>query len=83
MALAAKTVGQEVGYRGLRAVVNNAAVIVQGPLELVPDQGGGLTNTRKLAGETPRQRGPRYFSRQLSGLPGDRGPDPVHRGQDA
>lgn len=36
--LAAKTVSQETGERGLRAVVNNAGVIVQGPLELVPPE---------------------------------------------
>ena len=34
VAAAAKQIGSEVG--GLRAVVNNAGVIVQGPLELVP-----------------------------------------------
>lgn len=33
---AAKTVQEAVGKHGLRAVVNNAGVIVQGPLELVP-----------------------------------------------
>jgi NAD(P)-dependent dehydrogenase (short-subunit alcohol dehydrogenase family) len=33
---AAKTVQEAVGKQGLRAVVNNAGVIVQGPLELVP-----------------------------------------------
>jgi NAD(P)-dependent dehydrogenase (short-subunit alcohol dehydrogenase family) len=36
VAAAAKQISQEVGSRGLRAVVNNAGVIVQGPLELVP-----------------------------------------------
>lgn len=36
VALAAKTVAPEVGERGLRAVVNNAGVIVQGALELIP-----------------------------------------------
>ncbi|RIQ11784.1 SDR family NAD(P)-dependent oxidoreductase [Jiangella rhizosphaerae] len=34
--LAAKKVSHDVGGAGLRAVVNNAGVIVQGPLELVP-----------------------------------------------
>lgn len=33
---AAKFVEQAVGAQGLRAVINNAGVIVQGPLELVP-----------------------------------------------
>ena len=33
---AAKDVQEEVGSQGLRAVINNAGVIVQGPLELVP-----------------------------------------------
>lgn len=33
---AAKEVQQAVGSQGLRAVINNAGVIVQGPLELVP-----------------------------------------------
>lgn len=33
---AAKRVAEAVGGRGLRAVINNAGVIVQGPLELVP-----------------------------------------------
>ncbi|MCF6469468.1 SDR family NAD(P)-dependent oxidoreductase [Nonomuraea sp. MG754425] len=33
---AAKQVGRDVARRGLRAVINNAGVIVQGPLELVP-----------------------------------------------
>lgn len=36
VALAAKEVAQEVGDNGLRAIVNNAGVIVQGPLELIP-----------------------------------------------
>lgn len=36
VALAAKKIGHDVGAAGLRAVVNNAGVIVQGPLELVP-----------------------------------------------
>jgi NAD(P)-dependent dehydrogenase (short-subunit alcohol dehydrogenase family) len=36
VAAAAKQISQQVGSRGLRAVVNNAGVIVQGPLELVP-----------------------------------------------
>lgn len=36
VAAAAKQVSREVGDGGLRAVVNNAGVIVQGPLELVP-----------------------------------------------
>ncbi|AYY13744.1 SDR family NAD(P)-dependent oxidoreductase [Actinobacteria bacterium YIM 96077] len=36
--LAAEQVAQGVGDRGLRAVVNNAGVIVQGPLELVPPE---------------------------------------------
>jgi NAD(P)-dependent dehydrogenase (short-subunit alcohol dehydrogenase family) len=36
VAAAAKQISLEVGRRGLRAVVNNAGVIVQGPLELVP-----------------------------------------------
>lgn len=36
VALAAKKVAQDTGGAGLRAVVNNAGVIVQGPLELVP-----------------------------------------------
>jgi NAD(P)-dependent dehydrogenase (short-subunit alcohol dehydrogenase family) len=35
---AAKTVQEAVGKHGLRAVVNNAGVIVQGPLELVPPE---------------------------------------------
>ncbi|PZF79474.1 SDR family NAD(P)-dependent oxidoreductase [Jiangella anatolica] len=38
VALAAKRVAHDVGAAGLRAVVNNAGVIVQGPLELVPPQ---------------------------------------------
>jgi len=33
---AAKVVGEATGGGGLRAVINNAGVIVQGPLELVP-----------------------------------------------
>src|ERR1700728_1813120 len=33
---AAKVVGEAVGAGGLRAVINNAGVMVQGPLELVP-----------------------------------------------
>ncbi|HEY3685184.1 MAG TPA: SDR family NAD(P)-dependent oxidoreductase [Streptosporangiaceae bacterium] len=33
---AAKVVEESLGGRGLRAVINNAGVIVQGPLELVP-----------------------------------------------
>jgi len=36
---AAKAVEEAVGGNGLRAVVNNAGVIVQGPLELVPAEG--------------------------------------------
>jgi len=36
---AAKTVEEAVSGEGLRAVVNNAGVIVQGPLELVPAEG--------------------------------------------
>ncbi|WP_116950441.1 SDR family NAD(P)-dependent oxidoreductase [Jiangella endophytica] len=36
VALAAKKVAHDTGGAGLRAVVNNAGVIVQGPLELVP-----------------------------------------------
>jgi NAD(P)-dependent dehydrogenase (short-subunit alcohol dehydrogenase family) len=36
VAAAADLVHREVGPAGLRAVVNNAGVIVQGPLELVP-----------------------------------------------
>ncbi|HEX3812981.1 MAG TPA: SDR family NAD(P)-dependent oxidoreductase [Mycobacteriales bacterium] len=36
VAAAAELVRREVGPAGLRAVVNNAGVIVQGPLELVP-----------------------------------------------
>lgn len=36
VAAAAAQVSREVGPAGLRAVVNNAGVIVQGPLELVP-----------------------------------------------
>ncbi len=35
---AAEQVGREVGDEGLLALVNNAGVIVQGPLELVPPQ---------------------------------------------
>lgn len=38
VAAAAKTVEETVGAQGLRAVVNNAGVIVQGPLELVPPE---------------------------------------------
>ncbi|HEY2717501.1 MAG TPA: SDR family NAD(P)-dependent oxidoreductase [Solirubrobacterales bacterium] len=37
VAAAAELVRREVGDDGLQAVVNNAGVIVQGPLELVPD----------------------------------------------
>jgi NAD(P)-dependent dehydrogenase (short-subunit alcohol dehydrogenase family) len=36
VAAAAKQVSREAGDGGLRAVINNAGVIVQGPLELVP-----------------------------------------------
>ena len=36
VAAAAATVSDAVGEEGLRAIVNNAGVIVQGPLELVP-----------------------------------------------
>ncbi len=36
VALAAEQVGEELGDAGLRAIVNNAGVIVQGPLELIP-----------------------------------------------
>jgi NAD(P)-dependent dehydrogenase (short-subunit alcohol dehydrogenase family) len=36
IAAAVATVRERVGSRGLRAVINNAGVIVQGPLELVP-----------------------------------------------
>lgn len=36
VAAAAATVSDAVGNQGLRAIVNNAGVIVQGPLELVP-----------------------------------------------
>lgn len=36
VAAAAATVSDTVGDQGLRAIVNNAGVIVQGPLELVP-----------------------------------------------
>jgi NAD(P)-dependent dehydrogenase (short-subunit alcohol dehydrogenase family) len=36
--LAAKTVAEEVGGHGLRAVINNAGVIVQGPIELLPPE---------------------------------------------
>lgn len=36
MLAAAKNVQEEVGAQGLRAVINNAGIIVQGPLELVP-----------------------------------------------
>lgn len=35
---AAKVVEEAVGAQGLRAVINNAGVIVQGPLELVPPE---------------------------------------------
>ena len=38
VALAAKKVTRDVGGVGLRAVVNNAGVIVQGPLELIPPE---------------------------------------------
>lgn len=38
VALAAKSVTDGAGDRGLRAVVNNAGVIVQGPLELIPPE---------------------------------------------
>jgi NAD(P)-dependent dehydrogenase (short-subunit alcohol dehydrogenase family) len=36
VAAAAKVVAEAVGSQGLQAVINNAGVIVQGPLELVP-----------------------------------------------
>jgi NAD(P)-dependent dehydrogenase (short-subunit alcohol dehydrogenase family) len=36
IALAARTVAEEVGDEGLSGLVNNAGIIVQGPLELVP-----------------------------------------------
>lgn len=38
IAAAAATVRERVGTGGLRAVVNNAGIIVQGPLELVPQR---------------------------------------------
>lgn len=38
VALAAKTVSEKVGGEGLRAVINNAGVIVQGPIELLPPE---------------------------------------------
>ena len=38
VAAAVATVGERLGRSGLRAVVNNAGVIVQGPLELLPQR---------------------------------------------
>jgi NAD(P)-dependent dehydrogenase (short-subunit alcohol dehydrogenase family) len=38
VALAARAVSEEVGDQGLRAVINNAGVIVQGPIELLPPE---------------------------------------------
>jgi NAD(P)-dependent dehydrogenase (short-subunit alcohol dehydrogenase family) len=38
VAAAAKVVAEAAGPQGLRAVINNAGVIVQGPLELVPPE---------------------------------------------